>query len=179
MNSIGVDNGVYVLHCKRKTLLSNIISKVTRSRFSHTAICFVGDGSIWVSDAQIRGVQIMMFKDWEDKYDYTFDVHELLRGNDDNERDRIFNIALSFISQTRYDFRSLLLTHPLYLLTGTWKGRRREEALNRLYCSEFVAYLLEFDNYWKTSPEMLFNNINLSNDFNYIGVDLKNIYYEL
>lgn len=62
---------------------------------------------------------------------------------------------------TKYDYFSLFIYQPIYILTGQWIGRKSNKADTRLYCSEYIALIWNkmfanaFPEWWTTTPRDL------------------------
>jgi len=67
--------------------------------------------------------------------------------------------AVSRLGVSKYDFKSLFVYQVLYQIFGTWKGKKNDDAVDRLYCSEFYAWCFreEFVAWYLTDPEVLVN----------------------
>lgn len=144
-----------ILHCTGDRFLSRIIRKLTGSRFSHTAVVVECWGNIYIADAQNNGVNPKDFDSWMQKYKYKFTVS---RPQFEFDAKELSKKAFSVSGVTKYDKWSLLFYQPLYLLTGKWRGKKNEAADDKLYCSEFVAWLYEFPNWWAMSPEDVYKH---------------------
>lgn len=143
-----------ILHCRRSTFLSWLIQKLTKSQFSHSALYINIGGESFVVDAQKDGVNLRRFDLWMKKYKYSFIVS---RPNEMTSQRKaiILNRIFKKIGVTNYDFVGLLYKSPWKLITGKWKVGKNED--NRMYCSEFVAYVYDFPFYYKLSPEDLYD----------------------
>jgi len=150
-----------ILVCRRKTLLSKVIRKIAKSGYSHSATYING----YVYGSQIRGAQKLKFEDWLQKYDYEFEVYR----NEEVNKELITKRAESKLG-TKYDFLSLLFFQLIYNLTGKWWGLRREKAIKRLYCFEYTAWIFNFDNWWKMSPQDFYNKLKNNSKFKQIKI---------
>lgn len=140
-----------ILVCSSNGWLGKQIKRFTKSTTNHTALVINVSGVLMVIDSQKNGTNPKTFENWLSKYAYDYKVFRYHYGNADWGRE-IRKRALSKSGVTGYDFASLLLWQPWYLLTGKWKGRTKEQAEKRMYCSEFVAWVHEFPNWWTFSP---------------------------
>lgn len=143
-----------ILHCSGNRLISKLIKKFTKSKFSHTALYIEIWDQPYVIDAQKDGVNVRPFKDWMDKYNYSFVVSRDTTLSEYHTK-QLSKRALLKTGHTAYDLESLLLRQPWKLLTGKWKTAKNEE--EKMYCSEFVAWVYEIPNYYKMSPEDLYD----------------------
>ena len=72
---------------------------------------------------------------------------------------------MSKIGHTPYDLKSLFITQPIYQLTGKWVGRPEEKADTKMYCSEYVSWVFSLEEWWKNSPQKVYEIMNISEDF--------------
>ena len=151
-----------ILHCRGSRLLSRLIMKFTKSRFSHTAIVVECWGQLYIVDAQRNGVNPRPIEEWIKEFGYSYTISRpLIIGFDKKE----FSLkAFSKVGSTKYDLASLLWYHPRYILTGKWKGKPEQKAQGRMYCSEYVAWVFNMPNWWKLSPEAVFEYCELNTD---------------
>ena len=59
------------------------------------------------------------------------------------------------IGLTAYDFEGLIVKQPIELITGKWKKKKGDKENDKMYCSEFVAWVYGLDDSYRTSPEDL------------------------
>jgi hypothetical protein len=64
-----------ILHCTGKRLLSRLIRKFTKSKFSHSALFIEIWGQPYIIDAQRDGVHVRPWNDWCNQYNYTILAH--------------------------------------------------------------------------------------------------------
>jgi len=145
-----------VLHCYSTRLLSRAIRRVTRGRFNHTAIVVQWAGMLFIADSQNDGTQLRPFDEWTAKYGYKYIIHRSILYPDLTFQENLTERVLKVIGSTPYDFKSLLWYYPRYVVSGRWRGKRKDAALKRMFCSEFVAYVHNVDNFWKISPQELY-----------------------
>lgn len=149
-----------ILSCRSRSWLAKAIQWFTKSRFNHTALVIEIWDTLFVIDSQKDGTNLRPLTEWLKKYKYTFEVH---RPKDFTTEHR--ERAVSKVGHTPYDFSSLLIYQPWYILTGKWKGRKKAKAAERLYCSEFVAWVFNIPEWWKMSPQALYELLDTSSDF--------------
>lgn len=144
------NNRVLVLHCKRKSFLSRVIRFVTKSKYSHTAIAYVVNGETLVIDAQRKGVQSQLFKEWENKWNYEF-TPTLVNLIDVGTSREQFNLKLNTVLGHKYDFKSLVKQ----LLSERFgrKWTKEIDPTKRFYCSELAAFLLNQPDFYKMNPQ--------------------------
>lgn len=141
-----------ILHCTSNRLISRMIRKFTKSKFSHSALYVEIDGTAYVIDAQKDGVNMRLFSRWQAIYNYDYLVH---RTSDlVFNPEIIVNRALSKCGTTAYDFEGLLWKQPIELATGKWRKEKCEEC--KMYCSEFVGWVWKADLSYRMSPQDLF-----------------------
>lgn len=141
-----------ILHCRRETILSKIIRWFTRSDFAnHTAIVIECWGQIYVVDAQKDGVNPRPLRAWLDTYKYDVIVARTKVGPKDLNAMSIR--AFMKVGNTGYDFKSLLLKYPWWTITGKWKKEADPE--EKMFCSEYVAWVWQFENSERIDPAAL------------------------
>jgi len=145
-----------VLHCQGSRFISKLIRLVTKSRFSHTAIAVRLEGVLYIADSQRDGTHLRPFNDWEEKYKYQYEIHKINMHVRVGYQKEIKVKILDEIGTKKYDYASLLYYYPRYIITGKWKGKKLRTASDKFYCSEFVAYCLDFDYWYRTSPQDLY-----------------------
>lgn len=143
-----------ILHCTGKKLLSKLISKATKSTFSHTALYVEIWGQPYVIDAQKNGVNVKPWDEWLAKYDYKFIATRFTKKLDEKT---LATKALSKVGLTGYDFEGLLLKQPFKLLTGKWRQKPEQKEEDKMYCSEYVAWVWDIPESYKMSPEDVWN----------------------
>ena len=141
-----------ILNCSGKNLLSKIIKLFTKSRFSHTAIFIEIWGEQFIMDAQKDGIQLRPFKEWVKKYNYDYEIrrapYELNQVN--------FSKRMTSRLGTPYDVKSLVIGQPIEIFTSKWVTDKHEDYTKKMYCSEFVAWCYGVQEYYKMSPQDLY-----------------------
>ena len=140
-----------ILHCSGKKLLSRLIKKATKSKFSHSAVFIEIWGQPYIIDAQKDGVNVRPLNDWLEKYNYNITVHR--SSNLVNEK-TFAQRALTKVGHTAYDFESLLIRQPIELLTGKWV--EKGDTTKAMYCSEYIAWIYGVEKAYKFSPQDLY-----------------------
>lgn len=144
-----------ILHCSSNGFLGRCIKFVTRSTINHTAIVLLIDGEVFISDSQQNGTNLKTLENWNNAYNYQYKIHRY-KFNSEKWGRSLRVRALSKIGITGYDFASLLIWQPIYLLTRKWYGRKEGKAEKRMYCSEYVGYCHDIPEFWKHNPDELF-----------------------
>ena len=140
-----------ILHCTRKSLLSWLIRKITKGDFNHTAIVIEIWGQIYIVDSQKDGTQLRPFNIWQKKWGYKYKISRPI------DIDPVeFSIRALSKTDTGYDFSTLLIRGPWKLLTGRWKNKKNED--DKLYCSEFWAWLFYVEYDGIITPTDVFNH---------------------
>jgi hypothetical protein len=152
-----------VLHCTSNGVLGKLIQKFTKSKINHTALVIEVWGELFICDSQIDGTNLRPFEEWVKKYNYTYSISRPL-AFPDYYRER----AMSKIGHTPYDLKSLFITQPIYQLTGKWVGRPEERADTKMYCSEYVSWVFNLPEWWKNSPQKVFEILSNSDVFYFI-----------
>ena len=147
-----------ILHCSGKRLIPKLIKAFTRSQFSHSALFVECWGQPYIIDAQKDGVNLRPFEEWKKTYGYDYIVHRQI--SDYNEKEIAIK-ALSKVGHTAYDFEGLIVKQPIELLTGGWKKKQDEG--QRMYCSEFVAWVWNAQENFRMSPKDLYEWCLLNN----------------
>ena len=143
-----------ILHCTRNSVLGRLIRWFTKSEFNHSAIVVKAWGEVYVVDAQRKGVSSRPYDDWMKEFGYSYIVS---RPPTNIKNVPYFSKKIfSKVGTTAYDFTHLLLKHPWYLISGKWKGKQENDDRNRMVCSEFVAWCWEFKDYFKITPQRLY-----------------------
>lgn len=140
-----------MLHCSRDTFLSRIIMWATNGEVSHTALVVENWGYTYVIDAQKEGIYPMPLEDWLTKYGY--DEIEVARPIKDIDTKAFSVKAHSYVGKTGYDFVTLLIRHPWYILTGKWF--KEEMKSKYMTCSEYVAKVFNIKFAFKQTPQDL------------------------
>jgi hypothetical protein len=153
-----------ILHCRGRGAISRGIQLVTKSKINHTAMVIEIWGQLYIIDAQSDGVNPRPLKDWMRKYKYEFIIHR----PQNIDIKKLSVKAMSKSGVTPYDFSSLLITQPIFLITGKWVGRTKVKSEKKMYCSEFIAWVFDVEKYWEYSPSRLYKY--MSNNENFILV---------
>ena len=136
-----------ILHCTSEGFIGRAIRWFTRSRVNHTALVIEVWNELFILDSQADGTNMRPISEWNRKYNYSYIID---RPDEFTTKQR--NKAVSVIGHTPYDFKSLLIYQPIYILTGKWRGKTKDAAKNRLYCSEYIAWVFNMPQWWKASP---------------------------
>jgi len=168
-----IQSGDIFLTTSKKSFLSKAIRFFTKSKISHSELliktwdyplCY---GAIGIG---VRGTDIVRWI--SDKYIIVRRPNKYLTGINKEEEKRIATKACSRLG-IKYDFMSLLYYQVIYQLFGKWKGKTEQKALNRMYCSEFVAWVYDLPNWWEKSPEDLLEWSEFTTIYSGKGKDLK------
>lgn len=140
-----------ILHCSGNRLLSKIIKRFTKSKFSHSALFIEIWGQPYIIDAQKDGVNVRPWVEWCNEYNYSIHVHRSPNVIDYVEMSKR---AMTKVGHTAYDIESLLIKHPWQLITGQWNRDRNED--DKMFCSEYVAWVYAVERSYRMSPQDLF-----------------------
>lgn len=138
-----------ILHCAGKKWLSKVIRRLTKSKFSHTALFLEIWGQPYIIDAQKDGVNVRPWNEWQAIYNYDFVVHRALEGTVDDVA--LSKRAMTKVGHTAYDIEGLIFRQPWELLTGNWNPKKNEG--DKMYCSEYVAWVYGVEKSYRMSPE--------------------------
>jgi len=141
-----------ILICSSNGILGRMIKLATRSTVNHVAMVIDVSGVKMVIDSQSNGTNVKTFENWKKEYGYKYVAYRYKQATPEWGK-KIRAKALSKTGVTGYDFASLIIYQPLYLITGKWIGLKEEKAGNRMYCSEFVAWVFDFPRWWTYSPK--------------------------
>lgn len=131
--------------------LPHLIRKFDGNFNNHCAIEI--DDKIYESD--ITGVTDVPLHEWARKQ--TITVYEVTKG-DDIHKKWLMNRAKSKVGKVKYDFLSLFVFMPLYLMFGWYIGYSDDrKSAERMYCFEYVAWVFGLSDFYKISPTE-FNN---------------------
>ena len=147
-----------ILHCTGNRLVSKLIRKFTKSKFSHSALFIEIWGQPYVIDAQKDGVNLRPWDAWREEYGYGIVAH---RSSSEFDRIAFSKRALTKVGHTAYDFEGLLLRHPFQLLTGKWDNQKNP--YERMTCSEYVMWVYGVEKAYRISPENVYRWCNLNN----------------
>ena len=140
-----------IFNCYSNSLMSRLIRKATKSKFSHTAIYIEVWGQPYIIDSQKDGTNLRPFDEWQKMFNYKYEVRRSL----DTINEKNFSLrALSKVGHTGYDFEGLLIKQPIELITGRYKKKPNDE--ERMYCSEFVAWCYCITHAYRMSPQDLY-----------------------
>ena len=157
-----------ILHCTSNSFLARAIQFFTKSRINHTALVIDIWGELYIIDAQKDGVNPRKFENWVNNYNYKYKIHRNISGKFDLKSFCIKAISKS--GSIPYDFKSLLIYQPIYILTGKWIGKKDPESQKRMYCSEYAAWVLGLDKYWELSPEHVFEILSNDKDYKLLNI---------
>jgi hypothetical protein len=126
---------------------------------NHAAICideFPGINDVLIAEAMGNGIIIHLFNPSYGK-SKNIEITIYRPPLSKNELTRIYNEAIKY-KGVKYQFINFLQYIPK-ILFGIWLGRTHVEAEDKLYCTEYVALVLNkitcgrlFKKYWRTSP---------------------------
>lgn len=147
----------YLVHRRKKGIVSWLIRLITRSWSSHTAILihYKDFAFIYESDGGIVR-----------KVNYTFWVKdfeiELQKIDLTSEKQFKLGAVLEAQLGKGYDFKATIVDQLIYQLRGKWTGHTASFASDKFNCSEFVAYCLNevngiYPEWYKTTPADLYN----------------------
>lgn len=157
-----------VFHCRGKGLVSKLIMYFTNSKYSHTAM-FI---SIWEHGYVIEsqgnilypkkdGVQLIPYEKWLE-LGYEFEVSRKI---DVDER----SIAVRSLSKLHvsYDYVSLLIRKPLDMFFNIKLSDHSR--LDKLFCSEYVGWILEIDGFYNMTPKDIHSYMLSSHEYLFLN----------
>lgn len=157
-----------ILLCTGSGLIPNLIKKVTKSTYSHTALFVTAHGCPGVIEAQIDGINWKPFDMWLKKYEYDYEVYRR-RTITNSGRERLAVKAFQKAGHVGYDLFSFIIRQPIKIFTGKWKYRGPEREVKFMICSEFVSWVHNFEEWWKHTPDDQKKILEESNKYSLIG----------
>lgn len=150
----------FAFHWKR--IAQAIIRIITVSMFDHASILLIEDGKKYVVEAQFNlGIKKVPFEEWLLDSKKTVAV---LRRTTPIQPHILSSVANMFVDRKLYDYLALWqqfwyqLSQRLIINIG-WFGRTENgKATDRFYCSEFVAFCHDLDNWWMMTPDDLYDH---------------------
>ena len=134
-----------ILVCKGKSWLSRAIMKITRGSWSHTALYTEVWGIPSIIEAQKNGVNHKLFKIWQDKWGYDYEV---FRHTKDFNQKELMIRAFSKCGETKYDFFTFLRR-----AFGYRKKRTSNKENEKMICSEYTAWVWNIENGYDMTPQ--------------------------
>ena len=140
-----------ILACRGNKLLAKLIMKFTDSKWSHVAIVVNIDDDIYVAEMQKNGCNLISLENWTLEYNYYYEVYS------PTEKVSLKKI-LSKTGITRYDKVSLLIRQPFKIIKEklfkkSIRLKQLEKEQTKMTCSEFVAWLYNFENSQDYTPD--------------------------
>lgn len=137
-----------ILHCRGKGIVSRLIRAFTKSPYSHTATVVVIVGETYIIDSQRKGTHLKPYHHWLKSYGYRYHVSRVLGINKEEFTRRALSKA-----DMGYDYKALLLRHPLALIKKRWRKQAVES--DKMVCSEYVAWAHRFKDWFKMTPKKM------------------------
>lgn len=137
---------------KPLTLVSWAIRKVLGTWFNHIGVYVELFGEPFVAESTLGGVKVTPYKEWAKNY-----VIEIKRNP---KLSRFFAYRLmKYQGHTPYDTWALVWHQLILQVFGKWTGKKKDEAKDKLYCSEYYALcdVETFPEWWKITPEDIYN----------------------
>ena len=155
---------VLMINSKLRNLYNRVVVDgirfFTKCKYHHAGIVGKRGHELWVYEAVAKGfVPTKELSEWlkDEGVRFELAVFNPLDGMDTSLevlRERLYSIAGS-----PYDFGSLIVWQVIYQLTGKWIGKRGQQALGRIYCTEGVAYIIGLENWWTYDPTKLYDKL--------------------
>jgi len=144
-----------ILICRRKSFLSRLIRKVTKSEWSHTAMALDIWGQTCIIEMQSKGIELIPIDDWRDKWGYEFIV---FRSETEPNTKELGKKALSVVGKKiKYDYFTFIFRIPYKLITKKYKYKGEEIETKRMICSQLTGWLRDLPNWHKMTPESQFD----------------------
>lgn len=138
-----------ILICRGNSIISKMIMKVTKGKWSHTCLY----GEVWnqpgILEAQSNGVNFKLWDTWINKWGYTYKVY---RHRSTFDEKQLMIKAFSKCGETKYDFWKFLIRIPIKLITGKWNDKGDKED-DKLICSAFTGWVWDLLNWQSMTPD--------------------------
>ena len=125
-----------------------LIRKITRCDYDHVEVLLYGDICI---SATFNGVIGKDLHRWEKLYK---NQRSIVRQINTGHTQKDIKMAYEITEGIKYDYWSLVC-HLVYRITGKWIGRGKD-GKNRFYCSEWCAYALGIDKWYRKDVKRLY-----------------------
>lgn len=157
-----------ILICKGKTWISRGIMKITKGKYSHTALVIQVGNLKCIAEGQARGINLKDYKTWLYKWGYTY---EIFRHNKNFDKNEISGRAIAKCGETRYDWRTFFGRIPRRLILKNSIDKRTEsEKARKMICSEFTAWVwkIRLRGTYEMTPQEQYNYLKISKDWDLI-----------
>lgn len=145
--------------------LSAIVRFFTGVKYNHASMVVVTDGVPLQVEAKLSGVVASNLQDSIERKKSKIIILRRQESNQSTVRTRALNLL-----GKPYDIPTLIWWQLLYRTLKVWMGPTDgPENLNKLVCTDLVAYAHEFPGYWKFSAKEFLDRI---------GADLEVVYVE-
>jgi hypothetical protein len=136
--------------------ISLAIRKILNTWYNHIAIIVVIWGKVYVAESTKGGVKITPINKWIKDYKVIINRPTIIL----NEKEIGYRI-MKYQGFTGYDYTSLIWYQLILQIFGKWKGKEKNKAAKKLYCSEYVAliYKEHFPKWWLITPKDLYNDL--------------------
>lgn len=152
-----------------KGFLQNAIKYFTGAKYHHAGIVAKKNGSLIIIESVFNGFLVTRtVNEFIDRANVVYDL-SIIRTSKPED----WNTRLAMAEGNPYDFGSLVIFQVLYQITrrlgkGIWFGKRGIKALNRLYCTEAVAFIVGLDKWWTYDPKKLYDTLKFKEGIEYI-----------
>jgi hypothetical protein len=134
-----------------KTWLSWAIRQFCATRYNHCGVIVDNYGALTFNEAVAHGIRpIPLDIALEGKRVIIMRDPDLCRSKMDELKMAIK--ANAYWGHTPYDWYTLLITFPIYILFGKWIGKSGPSADKKQVCSEYVANCIGMPTPYKVSP---------------------------
>ena len=144
-----------ILACSSDRLISKLIKSFTKSSYSHVALIVIIQEEQYVIEMQKEGCELISFNNWLKKYNYKYEIYQ---SPITIPVKKLLNLA----SVTKYDLRSLLLRQPIKIIKELLFNKsiilnKVKNENSKMTCSEFVAFIHNFQPYYDLTPDDVVN----------------------
>lgn len=143
---------------KIRTYLSVLIRFFNKTKYNHVFIITDINGKLFVCETDKIVIATPIEKRLSGKKFIIKELNIVLPSISDH--------AHEYLGSVGYDYRGTMFDQLIYQLFKVWIGRTKEKADKKMYCSEYVARVINkasggklFPDWWKITPKDLIEDI--------------------
>jgi hypothetical protein len=137
------------------TLVALGIRKVCKTHWNHCALLIELLGIKLIIESDIQGVRVVPLSNWVKKQEVK--VYDVPKSSRDYKK------AFSKCGKVGYSFVDLFWFMPIYIITGQFYGRKVDGFSNKPTCYELIAWLFDFEDWYKITPTRFEEHLEYSN----------------
>lgn len=144
---------------KPKRYVSALIRLITKSWSGHTATIVWIMGQVFVAESDEGKIQLIPYNLWAKDAEIVIGRKMELSNR---KRRKLASLALSQLGK-KYDFKGTVIDQLILQLRGKWYGHTGSNAEDKMYCSEYFAWLYNkvlgmYPDWYKTATNVLYND---------------------